>query len=748
MPSDSSSEEPLQSANNDRLPTPLLDDIADDLLPFEEISKLQLQETPIEGPGRLLKSKKGKLTLSSSVTDMNYDKKIKMLRNRSAKTYKDQEPKTVQLESVMDLINRRDTFVLAGTGVGKSRIAEMYWDLFPKYKKPIVLVLNPLDSLGDNQVEEKNALKITAVNLTKMNLNETVEQKILNGDYSFIYLSPEVLLNNAIFTRIFFNETFQNRVSLVVVDEAHMIYVWGLVASGKSKKLFSHGRHQDRAVFRPSYGDIASRLLGIDAPILLLSATCRPQAIKGILASLKINEESISFRNAELSRPDIRIARVPMKASLKSCDDLLMLYGPRSCIPDNEMIPSLIYSTSRNLTMQVSKVVHEARRIPEGHHDPNSTFARRFHAVTGDKSKKKTTEQFAAGQFPVISCTMALGLGQNWKRVRSVIHLGRGDPASICQMIGRCGRGGSPGLALLFVEKSRRGGKNKIEEFTDPTNQTDDERMDALAITPVCLRICFAIDNKVGYVPLSYDDPNATRERAHEIASKFPQCLCSNCEPQKMQSLLDNFRRFRNNNFDLFMENGEDLPEDPLNIPLVRPSTRANFRLGSTKNPLDDVLEDLAGRLVDRFDGMFNETFDVETAEIQAVQMFDIQQARLYALAVKRGLSKLEITRLIGGEMIQGQMDTLQSVVDLYCEGDTYRQYLEGKKKRKRNYTAVDTSTSSKPPTKAEIERERKRAKWLSDSIILEEYKAENEKRIREKHLEPSHNQSSSSSSS
>jgi hypothetical protein len=54
-----------------------------------------------------------------------------------------------------------------------------------------------------------------------------------------------VLLNNAIFARLFFNEDFQNRVLLVVVDEAHMIYVWGLVASGKSKKLFSHGRHQD-----------------------------------------------------------------------------------------------------------------------------------------------------------------------------------------------------------------------------------------------------------------------------------------------------------------------------------------------------------------------------------------------------------------------------------------------------------------------------------------------------------------------
>jgi hypothetical protein len=86
-----------------------------------------------------------------------------------------------------------------------------------------------------------------------MNLNEDVEKKILRGEYSFIYLvsirivtlpasskltdfqSPEVLLKNTIFTRIFCNNDFQNHVSLVVVDKAHMIYVWGLVASGKSK---------------------------------------------------------------------------------------------------------------------------------------------------------------------------------------------------------------------------------------------------------------------------------------------------------------------------------------------------------------------------------------------------------------------------------------------------------------------------------------------------------------------------------
>ncbi|OAV92051.1 hypothetical protein PTTG_09886 [Puccinia triticina 1-1 BBBD Race 1] len=416
---------PLSGAEDplDFLQSLPLDITTKDPLPFEEISENITDESPLGGSGRVLKNKAGQLTLNKTITEMTHEKTIEMLQNRSAKVYGPQAPKLVQLDSVIDLIHLRDTFVIAGTGVGKSRIAEMYWDLFPKYRKPIVLVLNPLDSLGDNQVEEKKSLGISAINLTKMNLNEKVEKDILKGDYSFIYLSPEVLLNNAIFSRIFYNETFQNRVLLVVVDEAHMIYVWGLVASGKSKKLFSHGRHQDRAVFCPSYGDIAARLLGINAPLLLLSATCRPQAIKA------------------------------------------------------------------------SKVIHEARRIEGGHGDANSTFARRFHACSGDVSKEETTKQFAAGEFPVISCTMALGLGQNWKRVRSVVHVGRGDPASICQMIGRCGRGGTNGLAILFVEANRRSGKNCVEEFVTPAKQTDDERMDALAITPVCLQICFAIDN-------------------------------------------------------------------------------------------------------------------------------------------------------------------------------------------------------------------------------------------------------------
>jgi hypothetical protein len=86
-----------------------------------------------------------KLTLREELEKMSDEKQT------NAKYYS--EPlKPVQMETVISLVRRNHTFTLAGTGFGKTRIGEIYYRLFPAYKKPIILVLNPLDSLGDNQV--------------------------------------------------------------------------------------------------------------------------------------------------------------------------------------------------------------------------------------------------------------------------------------------------------------------------------------------------------------------------------------------------------------------------------------------------------------------------------------------------------------------------------------------------------------------------------------------------------------------
>lgn len=61
-------------------------------------------------------------------------------------------PKDLQVKAVIKLIEAKNTFLLAGTGDGKTRIFELYLKCFTSASKGIVLVLNPLDGLRDNQV--------------------------------------------------------------------------------------------------------------------------------------------------------------------------------------------------------------------------------------------------------------------------------------------------------------------------------------------------------------------------------------------------------------------------------------------------------------------------------------------------------------------------------------------------------------------------------------------------------------------
>ncbi|POW16369.1 hypothetical protein PSHT_06736 [Puccinia striiformis] len=114
--------------------------------------------------------------------------------SKTTAKYYSEPLKPIQMETVISLVRRQHTFTLAGTGFGKTRIGKVYYRLFPAYKKPIVLVLNPLDELGNNQVLEKKNAKIKAVNLTKMNLTDDIERKVLRGDYAFIYLVRAFIL--------------------------------------------------------------------------------------------------------------------------------------------------------------------------------------------------------------------------------------------------------------------------------------------------------------------------------------------------------------------------------------------------------------------------------------------------------------------------------------------------------------------------------------------------------------------------
>jgi superfamily II DNA helicase RecQ len=276
-----------------------------------------------------------------------------------------------------------------------------------------------------------------------------------------------------------------------------MIYLWGLVASKQSKSMIIFSRLEDQAVFRPGYGHLGTRIMATNnIPVLLLSATCRPVAVAAITTSLMLQPRDINMIDGELTRPELRLIRITMQSTLSSCDDLLRIFAPCSFTSAADSVPMIIYSGTRNRTFQVMKVVNEARNTRNHQYDPMDGFIRRYHSVTSDEDKLRVMDDFGAGRVPVISATMALGLGQNLKRVRCVVHMGRGDPAAIGQMVGRCGRDGNIGLGLLFMEPTRKNGRNLATDFGQGLEQDNDARMDALAVTKVCLRIALNIDNK------------------------------------------------------------------------------------------------------------------------------------------------------------------------------------------------------------------------------------------------------------
>lgn len=446
------------------------------------------------------------------------------------------EARTKQVEAVVHLINGRNTFLLAGTGLGKSRVPELLYLTYAEQYQPILLSIKPLDALGDDQVSEKDTVKLNGVNLTGPNCTQEVCDAILNGHYNFVYVSPEVALTSKFFDQMWTDARFQSRLVLNVVDKAHMVYTWGLVESGQAKRLASWTRVHNGGAFRPSYGQLARRFLASDkVPLLLMSATCTPQAIAAILVNLKLDSQDIRFARAELTRPELRLIRRAFKRPLKA--SIRTLFSHHTFIPAKEIPPTLIYSGTQNATLDYLELINISRGQPAEAGDGSSRFARRYHATTGEKAKIDTVAAYVACSLAVICCTLALGLGQNWHRVRRVVIVGRQDPCNFIQMSGRCGRDGRRGLGFLLVKHLRTHGKNRIEDFNTPTVMTDDNRMDALAITPVCLRVALAVDLEHGYIPLDVDAWVVGAEEDRQRKAGMPECDCSNCEPEEAEAL-------------------------------------------------------------------------------------------------------------------------------------------------------------------------------------------------------------------
>ncbi|MBI5515143.1 MAG: ATP-dependent DNA helicase RecQ [Deltaproteobacteria bacterium] len=306
--------------------------------------------------------------------------------------------------------------VVAPTGGGKS----LTYQLPATVLRGITLVISPLIALMEDQVRALEARGIAATFLASTLDSDARRARVrglLQGRYRLVYVAPERLQYDG-----FVDACARCEVSLVAVDEAHCIAMWG---------------HD----FRPDYLRIGELLTRLKPPrVLACTATATPAVRKEIIERLGLDPARVREFLRGFARPNLHLAARAIE-------------GPR------EARESVRRELSRVLgdvaRPRGGAIVYEAtRKNTEAMCDElrgRGWNAAAYHAGLDPEVRSAVSERFAARDVDVVVATNAFGMGIDRGDIRVVIH--QQPPASIesyYQEVGRAGRDGQEAHGLLL----------------------------------------------------------------------------------------------------------------------------------------------------------------------------------------------------------------------------------------------------------------------------------------------------------
>jgi ATP-dependent DNA helicase RecQ len=229
----------------------------------------------------------------------------------------------------------------------------------------------------------------------------------LSGSLDFLFIAPERMRVPG------FPEMLARRKpTLVAIDEAHCISVWG---------------HD----FRPDYRTLGDHLPTLrPAPILALTATATPTVQQDIVAQLQLRDPALFIHG--FRRSNLAIEVVELSKPRRHEFTLKLLSSPASR-------PAIVYTPSRRDA--------EALAANLNRHFP----AAAYHAGLDASVRQSVQRDFQSGKLEVVVATIAFGMGIDKADVRTIVHTAL--PASVeafYQEIGRAGRDGLPSRSILL----------------------------------------------------------------------------------------------------------------------------------------------------------------------------------------------------------------------------------------------------------------------------------------------------------
>ncbi|GGG31004.1 DNA helicase RecQ [Hymenobacter glacieicola] len=338
----------------------------------------------------------------------------------------------VQEDIIQNVIAGNNTFVIMPTGAGKSLCYQLPALVLPG----TAIVISPLIALMKNQVDQLNAFGVNAQflnsTLSKSEMNK-VKKDVISGEVKLLYVAPESLTKDE--TIEFLNKA---TISFVAIDEAHCISEWG---------------HD----FRPEYRKIRSIIdgLGVQVPIIALTATATPKVQQDIQKNLQMDDASV-FKTS-FNRTNLYYEVRPKHNTKKQLIQYVKLRKGQA---------GIVYCLSRKKVEEIAELlkVNDVRALP-------------YHAGLDPHVRMANQDAFLNEDCDVIVATIAFGMGIDKPDVRFVIHYD--TPKSIegyYQETGRGGRDGLEGDCLMFYSYDDI---VKLEKFNKdkPVTERDNSKL-------------------------------------------------------------------------------------------------------------------------------------------------------------------------------------------------------------------------------------------------------------------------------